>query len=232
MSGLLPIDYKTTWVKTSLPSLVNGSKFVVASGANTMAKLAASAFSLFSLSGETQLNNWANKGFSTVYSAKLLLPSLFFMSIRLFNPFSQGMEAVENDKCQHKMTGTLTLAVAYPLFKRAIEEADNEASPNLRKHVLSRIFFLTGTALVTLTKAMEIGLGLLLCTLGWISFGHLSWVNQAAIVHLSALDVIEDVCAGLRGCVNPWTDLGRQGKMWGDTAWAYRKQMWLLDSRA
>lgn len=229
MSGLIQSDFKNAWIETSLPSFISAGKVFIASASNTIVKIAASALSFLAPSGENQLNNWANKGFSSIYKARLILPSLFFMSIRLLNPRSEGLEDFENFASKKSEIGSLTQTIAHPLFKRAIEEADDESSPNLRKHIISRGLFLAGIVMVTLTKVAEMGIGLFLFAIGLVCLGQSSTINRLALKYLSSSDIVEEVCAGLRGMINPWTDLGRLGKVWaGKDIWDYRKKLWSL----
>ncbi len=221
-------EFKSTWEQRSIPSILTGCNLLLLATGNTIAKIAGSVFALPS-SGETRINRFANKGFSSIIDAQLLLPSLFFITFRFFNPYSEGMEFIENFESRGKFIGPLTPAIAYPLFKNGIKIADNPANSQLKKHVISRCCFFTGILLLTVTKLIEISIGLFLTTLAAIFLGSSPKLNDYAMKYLSALDGLDELCSGIRILINPWTNLGQLGASWsGHKNWNYRKSTWRL----
>ncbi len=221
-------EFKDAWVQKSIPSLLDGSSIFLLSAGNTIAKIAGSALSLFS-TGKSKINRFANKGFSSIFDAQLLLPSLFFITIRFFNPYSKGMEFIENFESRGKFVGLLTQTIAYPILKKGVEEADNQANPNLRKHIASRCCFLFGTTLLAVTKTIELAYGLFLTAFATATVGNSPGLNDHAMKYLSALDGVEELCAGIRLTINPWTNIGSLGTTWsGSENWEFRKTMWRL----
>lgn len=222
-------DYTNRWISVSLPSAFLGGAMVIGGACNTITKVVGSALALFSPSGKNQLNDFANNGFSSIvlFDGSAILPGLFMMTVRLINPYSK-VKKIHKDHSRG-MIGPLTRVIAHPFFKKGFEEADSPANPNIRKHVVSRASFLCGTALLALTKTVEIGIGLFLGGVALVLLGSSSKVNYVAVRFLTSSDMLEDICAGVRCIFNPWTDIGQLGEAWaGKENWDFREVMWKL----
>jgi hypothetical protein len=231
------INYKNRWLQTYPKQAPVVASLLAASLANSVAKLGASVFALFPYNTETELNTFAHDGLGTrhkvdytvEYSAKHVLPSVLCLIVRFFNPYSNLYGDGIEDKltrangffdrldCLHeqKFDQNPLTTIAYDLFKKAIQasEETKDREGGILDPKASALFFL-GTVVVLASKGVELVVGVGCGILAIGTLGTVPQINALAMRCLSALDVIDDVTAGLLAVVNPWRDHGKMHAVW------------------
>ena len=123
----------------------------------------------------------------------LVLPLLYVRTMQVINP---------KFKTSEKSTmGVITSKIARPIFRKAGKSSENDKF--FQKHVVSRIAYLSGAIVSTVTRTADLALGILGAALSVITFGAVPKINTFALRHLKSLAVVDDVCKGIRGFVNP-----------------------------
>jgi hypothetical protein len=158
--------------------------------------VAATALSVLTLGLVKPINDWANM---TVH-AGIILPRIYHAMTQITNP----------DDCAFRISlptitprGTfITSRIASPIFDMAFNAASDESF--LNKHIFSRGAYALGALIAIVTRTADLILGLLAAAISIIPcFGRIEEINTFARNQLTFLAVINDVCTGLRGFVNP-----------------------------
>lgn len=165
----------------------------------TAVGVVASAVSIVTLGAYPKVNNIAD--FAS--ASWKILPNLYMGTVEIIHP---GFIFDENHRC-----GIITSKIAKPIFDKAVKSADpiNNYSFDIgniwfRTHVISRAAFFLGTILATITRTADLALGLVAATLSLVPcFGRTGHIYNFARRQLTSLGIINDICAGLRGIVNP-----------------------------
>ncbi|MGZ3633135.1 MAG: hypothetical protein ACXU9U_01030 [Parachlamydiaceae bacterium] len=231
------INYINQWQKIYPKQAPVVATLLIASLGNSVAKLGASVFALFPYNTKTKLNAFAHDGLGTKdkvgytveYSAKHVLPSVLCLIVRFFNPYSNlyGDDIEEKladasdffDKLDYLHEQEFDLnpltTIAYGFFKKAIKASrkTEDKKTGFLDLKASGLFSL-GTVTVLVAKGAELILGVGCGILAMATFGTIPQINALAMRYLSALDVIDDVTAGLLAIVNPWREHGKMGCAW------------------
>lgn len=167
----------------------------------TVGGVAASALSLVTIGQFPNVNNVAR----FTDSSHEILPNLYKGVVRVVNP---------NFTCEPVVAdiGIISSKIALPIFNMArkaatyetIDELFNPINTWLSAHVISRGAYTLGTLVSPITRTADLALGIIAVTFSLIPcLGRAKQINLFAMRQLTSLGVINDVCVGLRGIVNP-----------------------------
>lgn len=126
--------------------------------------------------------------------AKSILPCLYMPLAVTLNP---GFSIESKGSL-----GSLTKTIAAPIFRQAQLAASQEGL--FAREVVSRVSYGLGVLVAAVTRAADLVLGLVAATLSIFPLiARVKEVNEFAFCHLLSLGVVNDVCVGLRGVINP-----------------------------
>lgn len=176
-----------------LPCAVVDTAFCVGKSA---AGVAGTALSLLTLGASRHVNKVASYTHQTAY----ILPHLYIPVLNVINP-----HAYTDCDC----VGVVTANTALPIFQVA-QRASLQSNFFVR-HVVSRVGYALGATVSMISRVADLALGIVAGTFALIPLlGRIDCVNNFAVQHLMAFGVVHDVCAGLRGVVNPQQFLPQQ----------------------
>lgn len=98
--------------------------------------------------------------------------------------------------------GIVTDALAAPIFSQAKAAAQTDSL--VAREIVARGAYLLGSAVAVITRVADLAIGLVAAAISILPlFGRVEAVNLFAVEHLMSLGVIDDVCKGFRGFINP-----------------------------
>ncbi|MBA3239407.1 MAG: hypothetical protein H0T62_13840 [Parachlamydiaceae bacterium] len=154
--------------------------------------VAATALSVLTLGLVEPINDWADM----TVNAIPILPRIYHAMTQIVNPGDSDPSTIRMEDA------FFTSKIATPIFDIAMEAASDEFF--LNKHIISRGAFVLGTLVAIVTRTADLILGLIVAAISIIPcFGRVEEINIFARNQLAFFGVIHDVCAGLRGLVNP-----------------------------
>ncbi len=154
--------------------------------------VAASALSILTGGLNSKINEYANK---YTFNCSLILTISYRNVLNILNPnakFASDVIAM----------GIITEKLARPILQKAGTAAKNESS-FLQKHVVSRGAFALSALVAIITRTADLALGLLALPLSFITLGTVEKINTFTYKQLLFPALIDEVCVGMRGFVNP-----------------------------
>lgn len=163
-----------------------------ASIGGTVAGAALSAVSILTLGQFKTLNLRAEK---LLCGEKIFFTNTYYRLVRVINPsFYQNPNILDED-------GMISKYISQPIFQAAQEKSKHNNT--LVKHVVSRALYAVGTCVSPIIRITDVALGILAAVISIIPYkGRNKLINQFALRQLN-LNVVQDVCKGIRGTVNP-----------------------------
>ncbi len=154
--------------------------------------VAASALSILTVGRNSTINEYADCFTPTINET---LSYTYVSVLRVINPnYKLYSNVIE--------MGIITEKLARPIFQKARTAAKNESS-FLQRHVVSRGAYALGALVATITRTADLALGLLALPLSFITLGTFEKINTFTYKQLLFPVLINDVCVGMRGFVNP-----------------------------
>ncbi len=127
------------------------------------------------------------------FSSNLINETLYKPLMEVINP---------NFICyEFSRFGVVTEKIAHPIFKAALDFSESENI--FMKHAVSRIAYLTFALVATATRTVDFTLGIFAALASIVTLGAVPKINTFAMRHLAATGLINDLCVGIRGFVNP-----------------------------
>ena len=156
---------------------------------NTTAGIAGTALSILTVGKSQRVNGWA----SYTRSSFEIFPNLYSSLIRVVYPKAY-IDAT------HK--GYVTAYVAAPVFRAALQST--VAPGFIQREIVSRVAMAVATVAAVVSRVADFALGLVGAAFSIIPcLGRVDAVNNFAISQLNSSGVVNDICRGLRGIVNP-----------------------------
>jgi len=154
----------------------------------TALAIGATVLSILSLGLLPCVNNSADETRAVVHT----LPNLLFHCLG-----SLGVDIrYETHSC-----GYLTHQLARPIFTQA-RSASLSRQSVIEREIMSRLGYLVGTALCVITRTADLAIGIItLFCLPLLAFSY--DINSLVARELTFLGIIDDVCRGIRGVINP-----------------------------
>lgn len=158
----------------------------------TITGVMVSAASVLALGKSNYLNHNASK---LLAMERLVLTCAYHKLIRVFNPkYCANIQTIDQ-------VGVITDYLSRPIFQAAQEKSKHRTA--LDRHVFSRSLYAVAVCVSAITRIADVALGLLAAAVSIIPFlGRNMSINNFALKQLS-LNVLYDVCHGIRGVVNP-----------------------------
>ncbi len=140
-----------------------------------------------------------NDGTRYTKYAGCVIPGTLERALRVINPKAKFKG---KSKRQVVQLGYLTERAALPIFKQARKFSQCEGS-FIKRHIFSRLTHAAYPLTATVTRVADFGFGLLVSFFSLLTFGTYSKVNGIALRQLSIFSIVDDVCLGVRGLINP-----------------------------
>ncbi len=152
--------------------------------------ITATAMSVLTGGMVPKINKYADFSYK---SAKLINKTLYKPLMKVINPnFTHD---------EFSSLGVVTEKIAHPIYNAAKRSSESENI--FVKHAVSRIAYLTGALAATATRTVDFALGIFAALASIVTLGAIPKINSFAMRHLAATALINDLCGGIRGFVNP-----------------------------
>ncbi len=178
-----------TGINAAVNVAVGAASATFATGIATVGVIG-SVFSIATGGTISQINEVAD----FTIEAKSILPCLYMPLLATLNvDFSVDVD---------DSFGVVTNACAAPIFTLAYTAAKQDSL--FEREVVSRISYGLGVIVSAVTRAADLALGLIAAAISIFPLiARAKQVNEFAFCHLLSLGVVNDVCSGFRGMINP-----------------------------
>lgn len=166
-----------------------GSCFMIVTA---VAGIAVSAISAVTLGKFKDINHTANV---CLFAETPIIANLYYKSVKVLNKNFTAEESILSQP------GIISKYISVPIFQAANKNFEQHTAFN--RHVIPRALYAVGTCVSPITRTADVALGILVAAVSIVPyFGKNQTINRFAIRQLN-LNVIQDVCKGIRGIINP-----------------------------